>query len=416
MNPSVKWLTAVMVLWAASDASAQTFTLKNGETMTAEVKRESADFYILRGSDGANVVLLKSKLKEIPAKVDIVQAVPPPPAISSEPEAVPAADSPVAAPQAVSTAPDPGRDASYGRALDAAPPTPSPSPEPTPAPEPVPAPAPAVEPVSAAAPVAGPQAVEASEPEPAPQSEPAPAPALTEDRAPVEETRNWPADQEETPFREPQAAPSSPAQSSATLPAAASPSVSEVPAEAPSDSSTVSVAETPAPSPAPVVSESEPPAPAKEIEPEPASTQTATALWKNKADPGPQTAQDAAELVASSYPWMDGGKNYDKAMKIQGLTKAPFVLYFYTNWSPECKKFKKAMLSDPQVKAALDPVVKVSLNADIEKSLAAKYGVKEYPVFLIVFPDKATTRVRTDQEATPFLHEVEGLGLPIKSR
>ena len=331
MNPSVKLIVAAILLLAASDASAQTFSLKNGETLVAEVKREADDFFILRGPDGGNRVLLKSKLARLPekARAPVSEDASSYSAASESTTQLPPADDYGAA-----TSEKP-----YGRSLNAGPPAPAPAVEPEP-------PAPAEPP--------------ASDYQDTPEPEAAPKPA-------VEETRKWPAEQEETPYTEP----------------------AVVPAPAPAEDESRTPDETP------VVSES-------------------TAVWKNKAESTPQTPQEAADLIADSYQWMDGTKNYDKAIEMQRITQSPFVLYFYTNWSPECKRFKKQMLNDTGVKKALDPVIKVSLNADVEKRLAQQYNVKDCPAFFLIFPDGHSNRLTTETQPETFLREAEGFGLRIK--
>ena len=51
-----------LLLAAPLDAHAQTFVLRDGQTLDAEVERENADFYVLRLPNGSTKVLLKSKI------------------------------------------------------------------------------------------------------------------------------------------------------------------------------------------------------------------------------------------------------------------------------------------------------------------------------------------------------------------
>ena len=135
-------------------------------------------------------------------------------------------------------------------------------------------------------------------------------------------------------------------------------------------------------------------------------------------NPAPIAARDTVRASTQAhwqvYSWVDGQKGYEKAMKWRQAAPDPLILYFYTNWSSDCKKFKNGILNDSRVNDALENVVKVSVNADAERELAEQFGVQSYPAFLVVSVYGQAQQIRADLSRDEFLKACQVAGLRVK--
>ena len=154
----------------------------------------------------------------------------------------------------------------------------------------------------------------------------------------------------------------------------------------------------------PVVSKAAEEAPREASGPDaPAETEAAAATAVEKAAP-----------ASTAFPWFDGTRGYNQAMKEQALSGDPIVLYFYTNWCRYCKIFKKDVLNSVRVNDALKSAPRVSLNGDQERDLMAKYGIRGYPTFLVV-PKRGTPKqINTGLGKEEFLKACADAGLKIR--
>ncbi len=353
MKTIIKCSIAVIFLLAGSNADAQTFLLKDGQTLNGDVKRESEDFFILRGQDGANVVLLKSKLAV--RQTEIVPAEEAPAAYSGQKKDQ-------AQPPAVLGQTPPGVE------------------------------------------VVGPPAVSEE--------------AITQE---AQQSDSYNSQEQSSAADEKAAETLTPLNNDSTTEPAAQTYADEKVEEGPAAQTEISEA---AVQPEPnislasddnAVAEGAGKSEVLPVLPAPLSAPKVESKNEESSPNDEPRVENKAAVVSASYPWVDGTKGYDKALEIQKATGSPFMLYFYTNWSPACKKFKKTVLNDAKVKDAFEPVVKVSVNADIERKLMSKFNVTDYPALLLVFSDGQVTRVRTESDIATILSECEGLGLRVKA-
>ncbi|MBT8492865.1 MAG: thioredoxin family protein, partial [Deltaproteobacteria bacterium] len=66
----------------------------------------------------------------------------------------------------------------------------------------------------------------------------------------------------------------------------------------------------------------------------------------------------------------------------------PLVIMATADWCGPCKYFKKHVLPSPQVQAALRDVEFVMLDEKDSKGSIRRLGVRGYPTFLVVTPDR----------------------------
>lgn len=82
--------------------------------------------------------------------------------------------------------------------------------------------------------------------------------------------------------------------------------------------------------------------------------------------------------------WFDG--DFSAATSLAKQNGSLVMLAFETRWCTWCRRMNRETFSHPEVRAALDGVVALKLDAERGgKSLAARYGVDSYPT--IVFTD-----------------------------
>lgn len=82
--------------------------------------------------------------------------------------------------------------------------------------------------------------------------------------------------------------------------------------------------------------------------------------------------------------WFDG--DFSAATSLAKQNGSLVMLAFETDWCTWCRRMDRETFSDSEVRAALDGVVALKLDAERGgKSLAARYGVDSYPT--IVFTD-----------------------------
>ncbi len=97
--------------------------------------------------------------------------------------------------------------------------------------------------------------------------------------------------------------------------------------------------------------------------------------------------------------WYSGADGYDKALRIHRKEGKPMVLYFYTDWCPPCKDFKRDVLGSEVVQVFLSDAVKVYINPELgnhERGVATNYNVRYFPTVYVIpaGTDKAREVVR----------------------
>ena len=102
----------------------------------------------------------------------------------------------------------------------------------------------------------------------------------------------------------------------------------------------------------------------------------------------------AAKLPAPALPpkpaapitpaWFIGGSGYEGAELERQAARAAMVIYFQRHKCEACRKFEHEVLGSAEVKSFLTDLVKVRVDADEEKKLAARFGVTSTPAVVVV--------------------------------
>src|SRR5687767_2226521 len=88
--------------------------------------------------------------------------------------------------------------------------------------------------------------------------------------------------------------------------------------------------------------------------------------------------------------WLNGGANFDRAMKLHRDLKAPLVIYFFVDWCPYCNELENEYFSAPAMRDYLRTVIKIRVNPEltrVDEQLAAAFGIQGYPAFFVVAPN-----------------------------
>ena len=89
---------------------------------------------------------------------------------------------------------------------------------------------------------------------------------------------------------------------------------------------------------------------------------------------------------------LDGADGFEQAMQQHERTGTPIALFVYTDWCPHCRTLIQKVLETPTVREYMSGISEVWLNPETgnrEQALAATYGIRGYPTFLM-FPRDST--------------------------
>lgn len=100
--------------------------------------------------------------------------------------------------------------------------------------------------------------------------------------------------------------------------------------------------------------------------------------------------------TSAQYPrWLHGATGFARAIELQRELNVSLVLYFYTDRCSDCRTLEDQYLTAPSVHRALQRSVAVRINPDYgteERQIAERYGVMNYPAFLIMDNESASPR------------------------
>lgn len=114
--------------------------------------------------------------------------------------------------------------------------------------------------------------------------------------------------------------------------------------------------------------------------------------------------------------WVEGMD--DGQAKAKDLDR-PMIVMFTADWCPPCQQFKKKVLTQPEVKQALDDgfvAVKIDMtdtsSSNPNNKVAGKYGISGIPTLLAMSPDgevigKYTARQRSVETFNDWLASVK---------
>ena len=123
------------------------------------------------------------------------------------------------------------------------------------------------------------------------------------------------------------------------------------------------------------------------------------------------TCANIFATASESHPWYRNRRGYASALEEQKKLGRLTLLYFYTGWCPYCKNFKKKILKSPEVKAGLEPAIKVQIDVEKEKKLAKQFRIDGFPRLLVLKPDGTTQSLETQTTGERFLKENKRLGV-----
>jgi thiol:disulfide interchange protein len=97
-----------------------------------------------------------------------------------------------------------------------------------------------------------------------------------------------------------------------------------------------------------------------------------------------------------SAPWHEGASGYERAWQEWKESRAPAIIYFYTDWCRYCREFERELLSSTEVEQYLQSVVKVRINPENgskDREVANMFGVTGYPSIFMI-PSGASKPIR----------------------
>lgn len=103
--------------------------------------------------------------------------------------------------------------------------------------------------------------------------------------------------------------------------------------------------------------------------------------------------------------WKEGVAGYVSSMRDQKVSNKPIILFFYTDWCPNCKTLRENILSTIEVQNFIGELLPVKINPEngpLENQLSEEFGVFGYPT-IIVLPngDKPPTTIKRTANITP---------------
>ena len=98
--------------------------------------------------------------------------------------------------------------------------------------------------------------------------------------------------------------------------------------------------------------------------------------------PSPPPQQKPAAPITPA--WYLGGSGYEGAELERQAARASMVIYFQKRKCDGCRRFEHEVLAAPEVKSFLSDVVKVRVDADEERKLAARFGVSGVPAIAVI--------------------------------
>lgn len=122
---------------------------------------------------------------------------------------------------------------------------------------------------------------------------------------------------------------------------------------------------------------------------------------RNASATTPATAREAAR----SSRFRDSA-GYQEALRLQQSTGKPIALYFYVDWCRYCAQLERSILSQPEVKQALDKFLYVSVNPEhgkAEDKLFASFEGTGFPAFLILNKNRIAQEISSAGPPAAFI-------------
>ncbi|MDX1812897.1 MAG: thioredoxin family protein [Gammaproteobacteria bacterium] len=109
-------------------------------------------------------------------------------------------------------------------------------------------------------------------------------------------------------------------------------------------------------------------------------------------------------IDSSLQNWHSNFSGFIQANLEQKKTKKPLLLFFYTDWCPNCRKLRENVLSQNDVNQYLENLIPVKINPEtgkLENQISNEFKVMGYPTILMILPSEKVLNIRGLSNITP---------------
>lgn len=116
---------------------------------------------------------------------------------------------------------------------------------------------------------------------------------------------------------------------------------------------------------------------------------TALILGACADPPEARTSPPAGPVREGEIAWLT---DYRSAMDSAAAQDRPVIIDFYTDWCTFCQRMDREAFRDPEVVGEAKGFVMLKVNAEKDRALASRFGVRAYPHFVFLSPSGRTLR------------------------
>ncbi len=85
---------------------------------------------------------------------------------------------------------------------------------------------------------------------------------------------------------------------------------------------------------------------------------------------------------AKEIPGIDWVEDLETGKELAQAEDKPLMVYYSADWDELSEKFEKDVLTDTDVRAAIDKIIAVHLDSDVNEETAKEYGVSAFPTVI----------------------------------
>lgn len=122
------------------------------------------------------------------------------------------------------------------------------------------------------------------------------------------------------------------------------------------------------------------------------SLAVATVLILGACGDPPETRPVAPSIGPSQDGEIAWLTDYRSAMDAAAAQDKPVIIDFFTDWCTFCKRMDRETFRDPEVVGEARGFVMLKVNAEKDRALASRFGVRAYPHFVFLSPRGKTLR------------------------